>query len=294
MPFLLFVVVFLFNCGDKFFGKKLQTTIEFDLPRIIAANLVNCALSFLFYWASSGFEIYFEPKMELFSALYGIACFAGIALNIVLYKHASIPLASIILTSASITGSSLFGYAILREQITAARLAAAALVIFAVALPALEGVRGKNKMSKKDLTFCAFYFVFAVALNIFNTLYVAFPDMNGRQYCLHVNIYQVVICAFAAVYMLKKGTHKISDVPKSLTPAQAGIIGLRCGITSVIGLCTIALVGMIPVTMFNIINCSLVMISAVAVALICYREKLTLSQIVSLCMLIAATGLSTM
>ena len=61
-----------------------------------------------------------------------------------------------------------------------------------------------------------------------------------------------------------------------------------------VALCVIALLAIVPVTTYNIINCSLAMLASVAVAAVFYREKLTLSQGISILLLIAATGLSAM
>ena len=294
MAILLFGALFALNCIDKFSAKKLQIGMEFDMPRIVAANTVNTVLAVVFYLITLKFELYFEPKMELLSGIYGILCFAGLVLAIILYKHVSIPLAAIIVTSASITGSSVFGYVVLKEHVTAARVVAAALVILAVVLPGVEGLKGKNKMKKSDLLFCVFYFVFCVITNIFGTVYVAFPDMDGGQYCMHVNIYILVVCAVVAGYLILSGKSKLRAMAHSLTLSQTGILGIRSCMSQSMNLCIIALVAIIPITMYNIINCSLSMIAAVAVSLIYYREKMTFTQAVSLVFLVAATGLSSM
>lgn len=294
MAVMLFAALFVLNCIDKFSAKKMQMMTQFDWPRIVAANVVNGLVSVLFYLVVMRTGLYFEPKMELMSFLYGVLCFAGLVLGIELYKHASIPLASIIVTSSSIVGSSLFGYVILGESVTAARLIAAAALFAAVALPAIEGVHGKNRMKKSDLLFCAFYFLFAVAANIMGTVYVAFEGMEGRQYCLHVNIYILVICVAVAAClpMCKKAT--VRGMVTSLTPAQTGMLSLRGVMSQIMSVCIVALVAIIPITMYNIINCSLSMIASVLVALVYYKEKLTARQLISLVLLVAAAGLSSL
>ena len=232
--------------------------------------------------------------MVLFGGIYGVVGFAGLILAIIQYRHMSIPLAAIISTAASIVGSSLFGYVILDEQVTIYRLIAAVAVMAAVVLPAFESLRGKSRMKKSDLIFCAFYFVFLAAVNILCSVFAAFPDMDGREYYLHVNIYLLVVSAVFGAYLLFVKHHKLKDILKSLSLSQSGLLGVRSGINQTMTLCVIALLAIVPVTTYNIINCSLAMLASVAVAAVFYREKLTLSQGISILLLIAATGLSAM
>ena len=293
MAFLLFSALFALTCTEKLSSKKLQTSAAFDLPQILMANVVNAFVGVVYYLAI-GVPLHFELKMELFSGIYGVVGFAGLILAIIQYRHMSIPLAAIIATSASIVGSSLFGYVILDERVTIYRLIAAAAVMAAVVLPALESLRGKSRMKKSDLIFCAFYFVFLLVVNILCAVFAAFPDMDGREYYLHVNIYLLVVSAIFGAYLLCVKNYTFKSIVTSLGFSQSGLLGVRSGINQTMNLCTIALLAIVPVTSYNIINCSLAMIASVAVAKICYREKLTISQGISILLLIAATGLSTM
>jgi len=293
MPFLLFSALFVLTCTEKLSSKKLQTSAAFDLPQILTANVINAFVGVVYYLAI-GVPLRFEPKMELFGGIYGVVGFAGLILAIIQYRYVSIPLAAIISTSASIAGSSLFGYVILSEQVTVYRLIAAAAVILAVALPAVEGMRGKNRMKKSELLFCAFYFVFLAGVNILCSVFAAFPDMDGREYYLHVNIYLLVVSAFFWAYLLLSKKSTLKGIAESLSFAQSGLLAVRSGINQTMNLCVIALLAIVPVTTYNIVNCALAMLASVAAAVIFYREKLTLSQGISILLLIAATGLSTM
>ena len=164
----------------------------------------------------------------------------------------------------------------------------------AVVLPAIESLRGKSRMKKSDLIFCAFYFVFLAAVNILCSVFAAFPDMDGREYYLHVNIYLLVVSAIFCAYLLLNKKSTLNCIVKSLSFSQSGLLGVRSGINQTMNLCVIALLAIVPVTTYNIINCSLAMLASVAVAAVFYREKLTLSQGISILLLIAATGLSAM
>ncbi len=293
MAFLLFSALFALTSAERLSSKKLQTSTAFDLPQILMANVVNAFVGVVYYLAI-GVPLRFELKMELFGGIYGVVGFVGLILAIIQYRHMSIPLAAIISTSASIIGSSLFGYVILGEQVSVYRLIAAAAVIAAVILPALESLRGKSRMKKSDFMFCAFYFVFLAAVNILCSVFAAFPDMDGREYYLHVNIYLLAVSAVFCAYLLFDKKHTLRQIAKSLSFAQSGLLGVRSGINQTMNLCTIALLAIVPVTSYNIINCAVGMLASVAVAKVFYREKLTLSQGISIMLLIAATALSTM
>ena len=293
MPFLLFSALFILTCTEKLSSKKLQTTTAFDLPQILMANVVNAIVGVVYYLAI-GVPLRFELKMVLFGGIYGVIGFVGLILAIIQYRHMSIPLSAIITTAAYIVGSSLFGYVILSEKVTVCRLIAAAAVMAAVVLPAVESLRGKSRMKKSDFVFCALYFVFMVAVNILSSVFAAFPDMNGREYYLHVNIYLLVVSAVFCAYLLFVKNHNFKNIVSSLNFSQSGLLCLRSGINQTMNLCVIALLAIVPVTTYNIINCSLAMLASVVVAAVFYREKLTLSQGISILLLIAATALSTM
>ncbi|MBR4073672.1 MAG: hypothetical protein IKK24_06990 [Clostridia bacterium] len=286
----LFAIIFGIRCTDNFLGKRFQLGFKFDFPRFVYYNLVNAVLSTIFYLFSVNFKLVFNLPTVLLPVIYAVTCFIGITLGVVTLKYITMPLNSVMSISGSLIGSNALGYIVLNEKVTLLRILALAAVILSVILPAREILHGKYKLTKQGVLCCIASFFSSMFSGVVSNLYLAFPNVDGKQYCTYTNIYLVVGCFIILMFYLISKKITVSGLLGLFKLGQITIIGSRSVMAFCSSLVTIYLLTLVPVSVHSIVAAALGMIATTIVSTVYYKEKLSVTQAFSLILLFFSTA----
>ena len=246
--------------------------------------MIGVALTF--FGITSKFDLRVNWLTLLFAAIYAVIVYISATLNMNAIEHAELVTVSIFSNSGTILWSALWGTVFFNEALTLNRILGLVAILAAITLPAFTEKR-KSKSNLKGLLCCfGVFFVNGISqlvLKIYS-LNEKVNDENVFLFYANVILIPFILLIIAKRSSVKRVFKNISAVDKkSLLFVTLGMV-----FSAVVSVAGIFLIRTVDLVVYTVAEKALATIATAAVSAIFFKEKFTLTKIISFLLLICA------
>lgn len=272
------MIAYLMLFGMQFLGlvslvlaKKFQLGVKFSASYMFQANFVSSIVACVCLFVANGFTVNTTPATYLFAFFFGLLSAASLFFTIYAYAHISLTLTSIISSAGGIIIPMLFGLLLNNEPVSFRLILSALLMLTAAVLPIIKDTSVNS--GKKFIWFLAIYFVFSGLPNILSKLYTQQVNVaDTLSYFFLTNVFMFFICAIGITitYLMsrKKSVFERITLPHALNS------GARTGLSLIISYISIAVLRLIPVSLYAVLASSIALIGNALVSRFLFKERM--------------------
>lgn len=246
--------------------------------------MIGVALTF--FGITSKFDLRVNWLTLFFAAIYAIIVYISATLNMNAIEHAELVTVSIFSNSGTILWSALWGTAFFEEELTLYRIFGLVAILAAIALPAIT--EKKTGKSNHLGLLCCFgvFFVNGISQLVLK-IYSSNKNVNDENvFLFYANVLLIpfVLLIIAKRSSIKKVFKSIAVVDKkSLLFVSLGMV--FSAIISVVG---IFLIKTVDLVVYTVAEKALATIATAVVSAIFFKERFTITKIISFLFLICA------
>lgn len=253
--------------------------------------LITCITAMSFFAIMSGGKLTPNIPTLIYSACLAFVAFASVLAELFAITRTSLVNLTVFASAGSILIPFLFGLIFLGEGISATKVIAAVMLLAVILLPLFSGQSGK-KTSFSGYISCIILFImngmYTVLMDIYAGASGVLPD---SVFCFWGN---AIMFPFAFLLGISMGGTKnfFSDIKKikAGSYAKAVITVVFSNTTTLLG---IYILGRMDISIYSILNTSLVMIFTAIFSAIFFKEKITTSSVLAIVLSIGAIILNT-
>lgn len=290
--YLLFAVSVLLGFLNQTLGKYFQLGFKMDFRHFILYNLINASLATVYFFAGNKFLLHMNLTTLLFSVVYALLVMVSLIISIVALSKVSISLSQVSSTAGSVVLSAMFGIIVLKEAVSINLILSVMFMLLSVAIPYFS-FRGSNKKGGGIIS--AVLFINAGLSIIIQKIYTKTPGVcEANSFFLMTNIIIVLICAVILMYLrLKNGRNNVS-LGQMFTKKQLGIIASRTLLSNVSSVISIIIIANMNISVYTVMASSLTLVAAAANSKFVFKERLHLSEWISMGCAVCAIFLNTL
>ena len=246
--------------------------------------MIGIALAF--FGITTKFDLRVNWLTLIFAAIYAVIVYISATFNMNAIEHAELVTVSIFSNSGTILWSALWGTVFFKEALSPYRILGLVAILAAIALPYLTEKK-KSKGSLKGLFFCFGIFI----INGLSQLALKIYSLNESVKAEGVFLFYTNVLLIPFVLLIIAKRSSIKKVFKSIAVVDKKsllFVSLGMVFSVIISVVGIFLIRTVDLVVYTVAEKALATIATAAVSAIFFREKFTLTKIISFLFLICA------
>lgn len=282
--YLLLLLMTLVNSSSTALTKKFQVSARPETENYFQANILAGVFSCIALFLFNGCRLSEMSQSALiYSIAFGFLSTVSIFLTVYVYSKTSLMLALIVGSAGGIVVPIVFGICFNGEEPSVRLLVSAVLILVAAVAPFIK--KDTFKGGFRFLGVLILFFLFNGATSIVSKLYAqSNSGVDTATYLIMINVFVIIFSAIcAALFLIRKKKEFVW-----INFSDAANSGLRT-VFSVFGMyLSIAVLAMMPISVYSVLSSALSLIFNALVSRILFKEKMSFAAKISFVLALAS------
>lgn len=290
MIYLLFPLNALGTALSNSFIKIYRKSIDDTNTKDNFYYILMIVVALLFFGSLSGFNLSVTPITLAFAFVYALISYLSVTFNMRALEHAELITVSVFSTSGAILWNSLWGILFFGENLTSNKVIGIIATLSAVLCPYFAEKK-TNKKSSKGLIYCFIMFLLSGCGQLTVKFYsVAGGTSPQSVFCFYTN---VILIPFILLIIRKNFSAKsfVSGISK-ISRKTVFILVAALLISQAVNFSGMFLIKNVEFIIYSLTEKSLGIIAAAIVSKLLFKEKITITKLVSIILLAVSVCIS--